>query len=212
MLFHIFESEWIEKQQIVKSRLKSALGFNNKIYARNCKIQSITSQEAELFYNKHHIQGSTKNQFNYALINNNMIVACMSFNKPRFTKKYDIELTRFCTLSDHNVVGGASKLFKHFINKHHNINTIISYSDKRWSQGNLYKTLNFLYSHTSSPNYWYFKCLPHLFSRMQFQKHKLKTLFENYNDQLTEWENMKNNGYDRIWDCGNDVWVWTRNA
>jgi hypothetical protein len=24
-----------------------------------------------------------------------------------------------------------------------------------------------------------------------------------YDPNLSEWENMKNNGYDRIWDCGN---------
>jgi hypothetical protein len=29
---------------------------------------------------------------------------------------------------------------------------------------------------------------------------------------LSEWEIMKNNGYDRIWDCGNKVWEFKNNA
>ena len=37
---------------------------------------------------------------------------------------------------------------------------------------------------------------------------KLEKLLKIYNHSLSEWENMKNNGYDRIWDCGNDVWVY----
>ena len=34
---------------------------------------------------------------------------------------------------------------------------------------------------------------------------KLKNKLESFNSELSEWENMKNNGYDRIWDCGNYV-------
>ena len=41
-----------------------------------------------------------------------------------------------------------------------------------------------------------------LYNRMNFQKHKLKKLLSTYDPLLSEWENMKLNGYDRIWDCG----------
>jgi len=36
-------------------------------------------------------------------------------------------------------------------------------------------------------------------------KHKLKDKLALFDPKLTEWENMQNNGYDRIWDCGNLV-------
>ena len=42
---------------------------------------------------------------------------------------------------------------------------------------------------------------------MSFQKHKLKKLLPLFDEKLSEWENMKNNGFDRIWDCGNDKWI-----
>jgi len=40
-----------------------------------------------------------------------------------------------------------------------------------------------------------------------FQKHKLKGLLEYFNPEMTEWENMMNNGYDRIWNCGTITYI-----
>ena len=34
-------------------------------------------------------------------------------------------------------------------------------------------------------------------------KHKLENVISNFDVSLTEWENLQNNGYDRIWDLGN---------
>ena len=48
------------------------------------------------------------------------------------------------------------------------------------------------------------------FHRSSYQKHKLEKLLPIFESSMTEWENMQANGYDRIWDCGNDVWVWKR--
>ena len=43
---------------------------------------------------------------------------------------------------------------------------------------------------------------------MTFQKHKLEKVLGKYDINLTEWENMLQNGYDRIWDCGNCKWIY----
>lgn len=70
----------------------------------------------------------------------------------------------------------------------------------------LYKKLGFKHTHNSSPNYFYFnKNYLVRLNRMKFQKYKLKYNISKFDKNLTEWENMKNNGYDRIWDCGNMV-------
>jgi len=44
----------------------------------------------------------------------------------------------------------------------------------------------------------------------KFQKHKLEKMLDTFNPNLTEFENMKMNGYDRIWDCGNVKFVWNK--
>lgn len=105
-----------------------------------------------------------------------------------------------------SIAGGASKLYKYFISNY-KPSSVVSYADLRYSNGNLYKKLGFEFSHFSNPNYWYFK-LPDmtLHSRVRFQKHRLCNLLENFDNNKTEVENMLNNGYRRIFDCGNAVY------
>jgi len=50
---------------------------------------------------------------------------------------------RFCNKLNYSVVGGASKLFKHFI-KNNKPKNIISYSDNRYFDGSLYEKLGFI--------------------------------------------------------------------
>ena len=205
-LIHIFEHEWQQKQGIVKSRLLSIMGANLSIGARECNVQEIPFPKA--FLDTNHIQGAGSiSKHNFGLFFKEELVAVMTFSKPRFTDSAEYELIRYSSLCNINIIGGASKLFKYFINKFNPI-SVISYSDKRWSTGNLYKTLNFKYSHTSKPGYFYAKHRS-ILSRYQCQKHKLKDLFPDiYKDELSETEIMKLSGYAKVYDCGNDVWIY----
>ena len=54
----------------------------------------------------------------------------------------------------------------------------------------------------TAPGYRYWKSNI-LYNRISFQKHKLSNKLENFDDNLTESENMFNNGYRRLWDAGN---------
>jgi hypothetical protein len=31
-----------------------------------------------------------------------------------------------------------------------------------------------------------------------------------FDAKLTEWQNMQANGYDRIWDCGDYIFLWQK--
>lgn len=204
-LIHVFEHEWLQKQEIVKSRLLSMLSNSYKLGARNCTIKEVPFPKE--FLNENHIQGAGNNsKYNIALFYKELLVAVMTFSKPRFNNNYEYELIRYCSLTGINVVGGASKLLKYFI-KTYNPKSIISYSDKRWSTGNLYKQLGFKYLQTSSPNYFYYKG-NEVITRYKAQKHRLDKLVpDHYDKSLTETEIMTNAGYLKVYDCGNDVWV-----
>lgn len=210
-LIHIWSSDWTTKKEIVLSRLRYALGKCTQIAARKCQLSVMSSLDEKLFFDEHHIQGYTRSNICYSLMVGDVVVAAMSFIKPRFSNKYEWELLRYSSIKNHNVVGGASKLFQHFI-KQHNPTSIISYCDLRWGTGKVYTQLGFTYSHTSSPNYFYFNRngdTNKLYTRIPFQKHKLPKILPKFDQDLTEWENMKSNGYDRIWDCGNNVYIWS---
>lgn len=204
-LIHIFEDEWELKKDIVKSRIDSILGRCYPIYARNCVLRKIEFPGE--FLEENHLQGKgAPTGINYGLYYNNELVQVCTFAVPRFTSSYDYELVRLCSLTGITIIGGASKLLKAFLREYPGQN-IISYSDRRWSIGNVYKTLRFTKISTSAPGYRYYKKLMS-FSRHKFQKAKLKELFPDiYSDDLTEVEIMQQAGYYRVFDCGNDVWA-----
>lgn len=213
-LIHIFENEWVYKQPIVKSILLHKLQKTNKIvYARNTTIKQLSNQYSKKFLEENHIQGgNVQNNLSYGLFYNEELLALLTLCKSRFdSNKQTHEITRFCIKRDYHIPGAFDKLFKHVIKNHNEIQQIVTFADRRWSNGNTYKKI-FTFIGNTEPSYYYFKtnnCLK-LFNRMQFQKHKLPTILEKYDASLTEWENMINNGYDRIWDCGNTKWLWKR--
>lgn len=209
-LMHIYDYEWTTKCDIVCSRILNKLGKSNKIYARKTEIRVVDKESEKVFFNNNHIQQYSPSSVCIGLFFDNELVACMSFVKPRFNKHYQWELLRYASKLNTNVVGGGSKLFSFFI-KQHNPLSVISYSDNRWGTGGLYRMLGFEFLHNSSPNYKYFvrNNSEVLYNRVKFQKHKLVDMV-GYDKDLSEWDIMILNGYDRIWDCGNGVWSWKR--
>lgn len=210
-IFHIWENEWLEKKDIVSSILLSKIGkTSNRIYARKCEIREVQNTEADIFLEENHIQGKCGAKIKLGLYYQNMLVSLLTFSKPRYNKKYEWEIVRFCNILNTSVVGGFSKLLKYF-KKTYSPQSIITYADKRYSYGDLYEKNGFTLLRESKPNYFYtFHKNSTLFSRNYFQKHKLKDRLEVFNENISEWENMKNNGYDRIWDCGNKVFEWNK--
>lgn len=205
-LIQIFEHEWKDKKEIVKSRIKSFLGLNEKIHARKCEIVKLTSQEKDVFLQENHIKGKDKSQYNFCLKYKDEIVACMTFGKPRFNKNYEWELIRYCSKQGTNVIGGASRLLKSFRTQFNG--TIISYADRRWSDGNLYMQIGFKFVENVLPGYFYYNASrKKIISRMMAQKSRLKKMLTNFDSALSEKQNMLNNGYERIYDAGNSVWV-----
>ena len=210
-LLHIFENEWLNdnKRDIWKSIIKFKLcGAGNKIYARNCIVRKVEKEEENSFFNHNHLQGKCNSSFCYGLEYNGKIVSLMSFGNPRYNKNIDFEMMRYASSREYHIVGGASRLLKYFIKDNcFPGNKIITYADKRLSKGNLYNSLGFYNTHDSSPNYFYFKDRYNIESRIKFQKHKLHKMINNYDSSKTEWDNMMINGYNKIYDSGNKVFV-----
>lgn len=206
-LFHIFENEWVDtnKQKIWKSILNDKINKNSRIFARKCIVEEIPNNLKNHFLDNNHLQGSKVSSINLGLFYNHELVAVATFSKH---PKYQYELIRFCNKINYSVVGGASKLIKYF-ERLYKPTSLVSYANRRWSKGNLYKSIGFIYKGTTSPNYFYFhpRKQYELYSRVSFQKHKLKDKLEKFNPELTETENMYNNGYRKIYDSGNHVFI-----
>ena len=204
-LIHIFEDDWLYKSDIVKSRINGLLGLNNRIFARKCIIKEISNNDAATFLNENHIQGSCVSKYRYGLYFNDELISIMTFGKSRFSDEF--ELLRFCNKLNINVVGGASRLFNHFLNNHDEIVEVISYADRCWSKGNLYEKLGFIKDGITKPAYYYIIDNKRQ-NRIKFQKHKL--VKEGFNPSKTEHEIMLERKIYRIYDCGNIKYRFTR--
>jgi len=204
-LLTIFESEWKYKNNIIKSMIENKIGKSKKIYGRQCIVKEIDSNTSKMFHDENHLHGGLYSSFNYGLFYNNILFSVLSISKNRFNKLTEHEITRFSTKLNCVVIGGFSKLLK--FSNHTNL---LTFADLRFGNGNVYKKTGFEFVNVTNPNYWYYlKDKPHLglLSRQRFQKHKLANILENYDSKLTEYENMINHNYLRIWDCGNNKFV-----
>lgn len=207
-LIHIFEDEWTYKQEIVKSRLKAILGVSDeKIYARKCEIKTVNNNDCKMFIETNHIQGNVGSSVKYGLYYNDELVSVMTFGKLRKnlgqeSKENEYELLRFCNKLNTNVIGGASKLLKHFI-KEHKPNSIVSYSDRRWNTGKVYEKMGFVYEHSSEPNYYYI-IRQRRYNRFAFRKDIL--IKQGFDKNKSEHEIMLERGIYRIYDCGTKVY------
>ena len=114
------------------------------------------------------------------------------------------EMLRFCSKLNTIIIGGASKLFKYFIDNYRP-KIINSYCDISRFEGGTYQNLGFKLSHISEPNYYYIidGIRQH---RFNWRKDKLVKL--GYDINKTELEIMSELGYNRIFDCGNQKWIY----
>lgn len=205
-LLQIFEDEWKHKNDIIKKKLKSILNTSQskRIYARNCQITNINNNDFKIFLNKNHIQGATNCSVRYGIHYNNNLIGVMGFRKDG--EKWD--LNRFA--SSVQIIGGFSKLLKTFL-REYNPNTIYTFADLRYSDryNNVYLKNGFVEEHISKPNYFYVKN-DIRYSRIEFQKHKLNSKLEVFDENLSEVENMRANNYFRIFDCGNVKYLYKK--
>lgn len=210
-LFHIFEHEWDEcwcsknnkfknSYSNIVNRLSNILvQAKNHIPARKCEIREITKKQKEEFLNKNHIQGNEyTGSYILGLFYENKLVSCMCFGHSKFSR-YNYELTRFATVHDTIVQGGASKLFKYFVkNKMKEGEKIVSYNDITKTRGNIYKILGFECTSINDPNYWW----------VNFHTHDIRSRYQE--QEAGEVERMHSQGYHRICDCGTRTWVYTK--
>lgn len=207
-LIRITESEWVTKNNKIKNFIKSSFGcFEKKLYARKCEIKEIDNKTYKQFCEENHLQGYSAASIKVGLFYKNELVQVMSFSKPRFNKEIEWELVRECSKAGYSIIGGKGKLLK-FFERIYKPKSLISYCEKDKFSGKSYYKNGFRLDKESQPsyNYFYKHDLTPL-SRLKFQKHKLKEVLENFDENLTEWENMRNNGYMRLFDYGNYVFI-----
>lgn len=210
-LISIFDFAWKSNQDKLRAYLSDLVVPPKKIFARKCELKEIEKAIAKDFTDKHHLQGSARLQeINYGLYYNNELLSVMSFGKPRYKQESDVyELQRYCVKSGYTILGGAERLFKHFISDY-SPSRIISYSDNNYFDGNIYPRLGFTFIKYTDPDYYWVKSsdlevLPRYKCQPKLLKNKYPDLYEK---AVGGKENfiMTHLGYFKVYGCGNTLW------
>lgn len=207
-LITVWEDEWRDKPEIVKSMLSHKLGIsqNGKVYGRNVIVLDIDGDTAKEFCDKHHIQGFAGGAKYFALVNKHDLSEVFAVSVWRKLKN-ELYLDRYCTSV--NVVGGMGKLLKagETWGKAMGCSQIVTFADHQVSNGGLYHSLGFRVDKILKPDYRYI--------HDGLRKHKfgfrLKR-FRNdpalkYVEGYTEKQLAELNDLPRLWDFGKTRFV-----
>lgn len=206
-LYQFWDFEIKRNLELIKSMIYNSIGLSDNVFARKCKIVTLNNTNSCDFFNKSHLNGHRNANIIYGLEINGDIQCAVSFSRH---KHYDWEIIRFASKTGTKVIGGFTKLLKHFV-KQVNPKSILTFADRRISTGDLYLKTGFEKINITEPNYFY--CKNNLIlSRQQCQKSKLhKLLGDSFKPEFSETENMLLNGFNKVYDAGHIKLIWTKN-
>lgn len=153
----LYEDEWRTKNELLTSRLLINLGKSRTVFARNCEVRVIDSNTAKVFLNRNHLLGHTAASYYYALFVVKRAesfkeglaepIAVAAFSSPRPMNRdgeilSSYEWVRYASRRGVRVAGGMGKLLNYFV-KEQSPQEIMSYADRDWSEGDVYKKLGF---------------------------------------------------------------------
>ena len=200
-VIHVFD--WDDKSKVI-----NLLKRRDTVYARNCEVRLVDTLECNQYLMAYHLQGKCNNQtIRLGLYHDNQLVSLMTFGKSRFNKSCEYELLRYC--SHYNVVGGAEKLFKYFVDNY-KPNSIVSYCDTSKFSGKVYDALGFKYIKTNSPRkHWYsLKEKRHITDGLLLSQGYDRLFKENHGKGTSNEELILSRGYLPVYDCGQATYIW----
>lgn len=214
-LFPTVSDEFEEREEQFKNYLLSAMKKNEtKLYARECTVEIVTAEKVKDFFDKNHIQGfGNGTKWSVVLKYNNEIVGAMSCGRhPNPVDDSNMAvLNRLAFKAGVTVSGGASKMFKKFKEaaKLMEVCEIITWSDNRWSDGNIYKVMGFELNRADSRkagrglsdgSIYYEKYVTYAGKRITKEREKILK-----SNGIEDWQ------FGKIYDCGKKRWIYSLN-
>jgi hypothetical protein len=153
-LIHIFEDEWKNKEEVVKSRLLELIDKTpNILVAKDCEIKLLTIRQSNEFLKANDLAEDDKFEWGLGLHHKGELVQLVTF-RSKWDGKY--EILRFCNKLNTKVLLGNTTLLNHFENNY-DWNEITANVDLRWDDGEFYKSLDFKLESQTEPNYFFTK-------------------------------------------------------
>jgi hypothetical protein len=206
----VYQDLWITNQAFYIGLLSSRLGLSQRIHARSTKVIELDKTAFNTFCDQHHYLKTTNCKIRLGLYLEDELVMVAGFSKPRLMyregqKFQSAEWIRASTKTGYTVVGGMTKLFRHFETTHQP-DDVVTYIDYDYFGGAAYQKMGFyLYKDLVSTCNWLQLDTLVRFSTDQLLKNKVLSL----TDQNLLGYVPK--GYAPIHNLGTMKWVWERN-
>jgi len=209
----IYIPELKKNWNIYSDKFKHELSiFNKVVYARACKIKEVPNKDYTAFMKAYHLQGVAGATIKLGLYYKDELVSIMSFCQPRYNKHYQYEMSRFCSKIGWKIVGGASRLYQHFI-KDYNVTSCLSYSDMMLGDGNFYTQIGMKRGPDIDAGFmWYYPVTDLLYNRRGFWKSTLPDKLAKFDPNMSAHNNMRANGYIKVFTTGNNMFWWTKDG
>lgn len=208
-LIHIYEDDWVYKQNIIKSIILNKLNKNvdmDIIELEKMHIKEINDNDlVKNFLNDNHIQGYIKSSIKIGIFYKNQLVSIMIIAKLKKSKNNDYEILRYCNKLNFNITDGLQKLFNYFLDNF-KYDKIIFNIDRTYSNGEYLEMLGFKLESTSQPNYYYILDRKR---KNKFNYKKSNLIKKGFDSNKTEHQIMFNNKNYRIYDSGYNKYVYT---
>ena len=211
--------DWIKtKPEIIKSIILSKLDlYDKQISDENLNVNELSRNVCDKFLEQNHVMGKVKSSVRLGLYMGQELVSVMCFRKINQYRKsneniyhndVEWELVRFCNLLNTRIDISHSKLLNYFI-ENYNPEKIVVFSPHDISDKKIYEDSGFVKQYDIMGTYWYVDERSQTrHHRYEFRKSKL--VKDGYDPNLSEFEIMNNLPYMRIYDSGQDKYIWTK--
>lgn len=199
-LWQFYEDEWKKQKNIIMNKIRLKLGiYGKRIFGRKTEVKIINKAECDNIL-QYHLIGPDSSSIRLGLYYEKELVSAMTFKK----EKTGYILNRYIVKADYVVLGGFSKLLKHF-RKNFSYDFIDSFSENRYSFGDVYLKNGFEKIKEIRSDYWYV-IQDERKHKFGFRKDAIRKKFQINDETLTEREMMSNLGFLRIYNAGLTKW------
>lgn len=194
-LIHIFSDGWEYNNDKVKDIISGTLKVSKAEIVNDYEIikTDISNDDIETFILENSLKSIAECDIYYTVYYDNNIIGIGCFEK---IDNNDYNLIEIIGKNNFNIKDLYSSILNSFV-LDYDPNKIILYSDNRyWTEGKIYDKMNFQYKGITAPKLWY------------TLDYKTRINSDEFPD--SSLEEMKNLGYDWIYDCGYTKWVWEK--
>ncbi|MFN4914967.1 MAG: hypothetical protein ACK5FT_06590 [Sphingomonadales bacterium] len=144
----LHEDIWKNRKAAVINRLLSLTGHTHRIHGRQCTVKRIDLETSRLFLEQYHTGGFVNSYFKYGLFYRDELISvglfskCRTFQTSKNLTYKSAELTRYACKTEIRITGGLDKLLNTFC-REYEVNHLMTYADKEWTDGKSYFTLGF---------------------------------------------------------------------